>query len=119
MTLLMTVPIVHLNSRRNLGGERIPRIRRSRKTKRKRRKREKGKTEKRRIETEIDPRTKRRGARMTSQRGIEKTANTKEAKARREQKNRGMTKETTKRSIRTRTRSDEGPAEGDDVSEYS
>ena len=98
--LLMTVLIVLQKSQK--FQERIPKIRRSEKIKRRRRKRGKERVGKRKIDK--DRKTERKKAKMTSQRGIQKTASVKEVRTRTDPKSPEMRKESTG----TRRRSVEG-----------
>ena len=113
MNPMMIVQIAPQKSQKNQEGERIPRIRKSGKIKRKRSERGKGKVEKERIDKDRDQKTGRRKPKRTKQRGTERTVNTKEARARRGQKNLGMIKG----SIRTRIRSAEDQRKENDVCE--
>ena len=101
--LLMTVLIVLQKSQK--FQERIPKIRRSEKIKRRRRKRGKERVGKRKIDK--DRKTERKKAKMTSQRGIQKTASVKEVRTRTDPKSPEMRKESTG----TRRRSVEGKGE--------
>ena len=101
--LLMTVLIVLQKSQK--FQERIPKIRRSEKIKRRRRKRGKERVGKRKIDK--DRKTERKKAKMTSQRGIQKTASVKEVRTRIDPKSPEMRKESTG----TRRRSVEGKGE--------